>query len=122
MKRAFSVMFLLAFVLACQGRHDSPTAPIAGASIAVSVVENGTSSPIAGARFEVRRERTGPVAYSATTDANGVATITVAPGSYWLTVTPPAGYSLPPGIGSFDSQTVLRPGESVTMQVPLVRT
>ncbi len=97
MKRAFFLFFLL-FAFSC-ARHELPTEAL-NPHVYATVLECGTNTGIAGATLEVRLREDGPVAYSALTDTNGKASVSVPPDvQVWGKVVPPSGYRYPSGVG-----------------------
>lgn len=122
MKRAAFIAAFLVLASGCRKDHNySPTDPSVKAVVDVTMVEAASVAPVAGATVEVRHDATGPVLYSAKSDAKGLASVSVPPGTYRVHVVPPTGYAFAGGVFP-DLPLTLTSGEHISMQVPLVRT
>lgn len=100
MKRAFFLV-LLSFAFGC-ARHELPTEPNVH-FVKLLTYEAGTGTRISGATIELRESQTGPVLYSAKTDANGMASLSVPPARYWMKIVPPDGYIFGPADAFFSA-------------------
>lgn len=116
MRRALLVLAVL-LIASCKA-EQSPTAPPLGTgTLKATVVDAATKSGVANVSIEISRG--GTVVRTVTTDASGMAEISLPEGAYSVRIVPPAGYV---NVAETSTEFALAAGTTASLTAMLSKT